>query len=838
MKLSSLSVVCLIVCGIFSHASWATATAFTLETSAPAGFESLAEPENIVADLYFGGRPVGTAQISVDLHTIQFINAEAVLSLLPETLQPSTVLSALGRVQSRNSDKVCRLKSQLDCGYLSPETVGVIYDDSRFRVDIFIAADLLPKQAAITSPYLADATSEFSFIQNLTGAWSGVDSNIGASSQSASLFGTSILSFGESGLHSQWSFTDEGQPFVHEMHWSRDYQGKAYSIGLLQPESYFSSFIPSPYLYGMEYRSSNNSRVDNFYREGTPLEINMPTRGRVEIHRDNRLIYSSLVEAGNQLLDTSNLPGGAYDVEVLTFDESGRPLNRFTQFFAKDALLPPAGEWSWELLAGKPASNSPNNTLPDHADTYYLKSSVARRVTDNAGIFTTAASTDSEQVLEVGTRWMQEHFEFSPSVIYGSTGSRGYRVLAQLHTPYFDLGASETRITGSREEVSGDSVSFGILNGDAFNRSLTVSSAIFGGRAAVRHSESDHQRQLGSPDIQLDDNYGSAEKLTTFEFQRSILRSRFWYGDVSLSHSIASGEQQLTALSFQFRFRGDHWSSGSALRYDRDGDGNGVARAGLNSSWNDRGLWAYDVSQQFSVEAAENDYFLGSQTRVAGRRGFVTSTLAYRNNQESNLRTTNYLGSFSTSLMASGETFSWGGERTQTSAVVVDISGSEGQDFEVLVDGARRGYAKGGTRSVISLPSFRTYELSLRPLAGGFYDYRESRETITLYPGNVATTGYQVQTLIVVLGRLMNGDKPVRNTKISIGEYSAITDDFGVFQIEIHGAPQALRVPPVQWGDCHVDIPEQTASDDWINIGVVDLAQAQCPDRGDSYARQ
>lgn len=812
-------------------------TAFTLETSAPAGFEDLTEAESLVADIYFGGRPVGTAQISVDLHTVQFSNPEIVFKLLPETLQPDAILAALKQVQPRNSNKVCRRKSQLDCGFLVPESLGLIYDDSRFRVDIFIAPALLPQQSAIASPYLPDATSEFSFIQNLTGAWSGVNSNLGASSQSASLFGTSILSFGESGLHSQWSTTDEGNPFIHELHWTRDYQGKAYSIGLLQPESYFSSFIPSPYLYGVEYRSSNNSRADNFYREGTPLEINMPTRGRVEVHRDNRLLYSSLVEAGNQLLDTSNLPGGAYEVEVLTFDEGGRPLNRFNRFFAKDALLPPAGEWSWELLAGTPASSTEDNTLPDRADTYYLKGSLARRVSDNAGVFTTAASTDSEQLLEVGTRWIQEYFEFSPSAIYGSTGSRGYRVLAQLHTPYFDFGASETRITGTPAD-SVEAAPYRILNRDAFNRSLTLSSQVFGGRAAIRHSESDQQQSLGSAAVILDDDVGSADELTTFEFQRNIMRSRFWYGDFRFSHSIAEGEQQLTALTFQFRFRGDRWSSGSTLRYDRDETGNGVARVGLNSSWNDRDLWAYDVSQQFSAEAAEDDYYLGSQTRVAGRRGYLTSTLAHRNNRDSNLRTTNYLGSFSTSLMTSGDAFSWGGERTLNSAVIVDINGSEGQDFEILVDGTRRGYAKGGSQSAISLPSFRTYELSLRPLADGFYDYRESRETITLYPGNVATTGYQVQTLIVVLGRLVNGDTPLRNTRISIGDYSAVTDDYGVFQIEIHGTPQTLRVPPVQWGDCRVDIPEQSAADDWINIGIVDLAKAHCPARGASYARQ
>ncbi|WP_295802344.1 TcfC E-set like domain-containing protein [uncultured Microbulbifer sp.] len=790
-----------------------------------------------MADIYFGGRPLGSAQVSVDLQTVTFADPAAVMQMLPESLQPDILLSALRQSQPRNSHKACRLKSQLNCGYLVPESLAVIYDDSRFRVDIFIAPELLPKQAAIESPFLPDATSDFSFIQNLSGTWSGVDTNLGDTAQSASLFGTSILSFGESGLHGRWSATDEGNPFVHELHWSRDYQGRAYSVGLMQPESYFSSFIPSPYLYGVQYRSSNDSRADNFYREGTPLEINMPTRGRVEIHRDGRLIYSTLVEAGNQLLDTSNLPGGAYEVEVQTFDESGRSLGGYTQFFAKDALLPPAGEWSWELLAGKPARSTELDTLPDRVDSYYLKGSLARRISDNAGLFATAASTRSQQVMEFGSRWIQEYFEFSPSVIYGGDGSRGYRLLAQLHTPYFDFGASETRITDTPDDLYAADT-YNILTRDTFNRSLTLSSALLGGRLSVRHSESDRRQPLDSPGIILDDNLASAEKLTTFEYQRSLMRTRAWYGDFNLSHSVAGDEQQLTAVTFQFRYRGDRWSSGSTLRYDRDESGNGFARAGMSSSWNDRDLWAYDVSQQFSAEATEDNYYLGSQTRVAGRRGFLTSTLSHRNNRASALRTTNYLGSFSTSLMTSGDAFSWGGERTLNSAVIVDITGSDDEDFEILVDGSRRGYAKGGSQSVISLPSFRTYELSLRPLSDGFHDYRESHETITLYPGNVATTDYAVQTVIVVLGRLMNGDRPVTHTRISIGDYSAVTDDFGVFQIEIHGAPTTLQVPPVQWGKCEVSIPQQTAADDWINIGIVDLAKAQCPDGGAIYAAQ
>lgn len=799
------------------------ATTFRVDTAAPAGFADLLEPQQLVADLYYGGRPIGAAAVTVDPDHVRFEDPAAVLTLLPDTLDPATVLRLLKRPQPRNAHRLCRNRSQRDCGYLLPEDFALIYDADRYRIDLFFAPELLPRQAAIDDPYLPESSSDFSLVQNLTGSWSGVDNSNGFSDQSASLYGHTIASFGESGLHSQWYAGDSGER-IYQFHWSRDFHGRAYSAGLLQPGGSLSYFSPTPYLYGVEYRSSIKSRTDERYRQGAPLEVNMPVRGRVEVRRDGRLLHSELLEAGNQLLDTSSLPGGAYDVEIRTFDDSGRPLAQYSRFFAKDARLPAPGEWQWSLQAGKPALADGDSLLPRRADEHLFQAGIARRLSDNTGLFASTAATGSQQVAELGGRWVGHYLELSPSLLQSSHGRSGYRWRALLKTDWFNLSASHAKLDPVREPArSGD---FSLLHRGYSRTSAALNANLLGGQLSLRYSESDRERLFASPEFELDTDTAGADRLRTLNFRRTLWRGRRWQGDLTLSHSDADG-RQLTSASLQFRLRGEHWNHSANLRSDNRSDESQTQRASFQSNWRDRTRWAGDFKQRFEGEIGDDDYFLQSQTSLAGRRGHLSSTLRYLDRDAGSSVT--YLGNFSTSLISGGDgDFAWGGERALKSALLVDIDGSPEQDFEILVDNSRRGYVKGGGRSVINLPAFGSYNVSLRPLADGFFDYRDKPETITLYPGNVADIRYDVNPLILVMGRMVRGDEPVPRTKISIGEHSAVTDAFGVFQMEMVANPSTLHSPDVVWKDCRIPLPEQDAGKDWLNLGVIDFDKAVC----------
>ncbi|WP_444892852.1 TcfC E-set like domain-containing protein [Microbulbifer sp. TRSA001] len=799
----------------------ATAATFLLETSAPEGFDDLTEPQQLVVDLYYGGREIGAAQVTIDPRFVRFNSPSEVLELLPEVRDTERIISILERPQTRNSHHVCRSNRQIGCGYLMPSEFAVIYDEQLYRLDLFFSKELLPQQAAINDPYLPEASSDFSVVQNLSGSWSGVESDWGPDSYSAALNGNTIVSFGESALHSQWSVASEQDSRIHNLYWSRDFRGQAYSAGLLQPQGGFGYFRPQEAIYGVELRTSQRTRTDISYQQGAPVEINMPVRGRVEVYRDERLIHTELLEAGNRLLNTSTLPHGAYDIEVRTYDEAGRVLSRHIEFFAKDSLLPAPGEWFWSLQAGLPTRSFWGDTLPDHYEEGIVTASVARRLTTGLGLFVSGAATEEQQLLEIGGRWIGEGVEVSPSLVTSGDGRSGYRLQALLKMPYGTFSAVKTELDANTTPFNNDK--YTLLPGSYSQTSLSLRTAVLGGQLSLRFSERD-QNQL--PDsINNGDSLSSAQKLKTLEFRHPIFKSTHWLSNATLSHSDADGEQY-TSVEFQFRMRSKHWQHTANLYSDNSEQSTSSERFALQSRWYDRDLWAAEFEQQLSVEASPEANYLEARTHLAGHHGYLNTAIGLYDDDEG--RAINYLGGFSTNLIATKNSLNWGGERNLQSAVIVNIEGSEDKDFEVLVNGSRRGYAKGGTTSVINLPAYRSYDLSLRPLEEGFFDYRETSETITLYPGNVGASSYQILPQILVLGRVTSLGQGLANTEIIIGEHSAQTDQYGVFQMEFHGEHNTILNTEVRWGNCKASIEAASSGDSWLNLGTIEESEANC----------
>ncbi|AWF80071.1 hypothetical protein BTJ40_04135 [Microbulbifer sp. A4B17] len=812
-----------LVLGSCPDALAATAATFLLETSAPEGFDDLTQPQQLVVDLYYGGREIGAAQVTVDPRFIHFNFPSAVLELLPEVRNAERILAILERPQTRNSHHVCRSSRQIGCGYLMPSEFAVIYDEEHYRLDLFFSQELLPQKPAINDPYLPEASSNFSVVQNLSGSWSGVESDWSPDSYNAALSGNTIVSFGESGLHSQWSVATEQDSQINNLYWSRDFRGRAYSVGLLQPQGGFGYFRPQENIYGLELRTSQRTRTDISYQQGAPVEINMPVRGRVEIYRDERLIHTELLEAGNRLLNTSTLPQGAYDIEVRTYDEAGRVLSRHIEFFAKDSLLPAAGEWFWSFQAGLPTRNFSDGVLPDYYNEGIVTSSVARRLTTGLGIFASGAAAEEQQLFELGSRWIGGGFELSPSLVASNDGRSGYRLQALLKMPYGTLSAIKTKLDADKTTINSDT--YPLLPGSYSQTSLNLRTVVFGGQLSLRFSERDEPQDLLPGSFELNDSQGGARKLKTLEFRHPIFKSAHWLGNATLSHSDADGDQY-TSLEIQFRRRSKHWQHTANLYSDRSEQHNSGERFALESRWYDRDLWAAEFEQQLSLEQSPEAHYLESRTRLAGHYGYLNAAVGLYDDNEGSA--VNYLGGFSTNLVATKNSFNWGGEQSLESAVIVNIEGSEDKDFEVLVNGNRRGYAKGGMTSVINLPAFRSYDLSLRPLEEGFFDYREISETITLYPGNVGSTSYRILPQILVLGRLTSFGQGLADTEIVIGEHSTKTDLYGVFQLEFRGDQSALQNAEISWGSCKTSLRVSSSGDSWLNLGTVEESTANC----------
>lgn len=167
------------------------------------------------------------------------------------------------------------------------------------------------------------------------------------------LNGLTTAAWRENSLYWSWDYSDSNQFSVNQLYGQRDFEGVEYNAGLLSTSGFGLSFSADQPVLGLRINSSNNTREDLDFSGGMPVTVFLPTRGRVEVRKDDRLIDSAFFEAGSQQLDTSGFPSGAYDIEIRILDEGGNLLSSETRFFAKQSQIPPVGEWLFFMETGR-----------------------------------------------------------------------------------------------------------------------------------------------------------------------------------------------------------------------------------------------------------------------------------------------------------------------------------------------------------------------------------------------------------------------------------------------------------------------------------------------------
>src|SRR5262245_11048782 len=156
--------------------SWGEAIGDTLHfvsKEPPPGFEGLIAPQTALTDVYWGGKRVGEAMATFEPGKLRFQDPGAVVRLLPEVSQPQSVLGALSGDLATHADRICGRSATSDCGTLKPGVAGIIFDESRFRVDVFVNPAFLTVQQNASEKYLPAPDSGPSLIANVGGSLAG-----------------------------------------------------------------------------------------------------------------------------------------------------------------------------------------------------------------------------------------------------------------------------------------------------------------------------------------------------------------------------------------------------------------------------------------------------------------------------------------------------------------------------------------------------------------------------------------------------------------------------------------------------------------------------------------
>ena len=255
-------------------------------TSAPEDFSALVQDRTILIDVYFGGLRRGEATVSVSPDKLTLLDPAGLLALFPELKDGQSIAQTLnGASLPAHAELVCtQTTDPRKCGQLSPETVGIILDRDRFRMDVFFNPVLLKVEDRIDQRYLPSSADDFSLISTIGAVLSGGGR---AGGEYFNLQDQLIAGWGNRRLRGDLSYASDIGLGVDRLQFEWDRPEVRYLGGAIRARG--SSLFGQRKLIGAGLETQIDTRLDKDLVAGSPIVIFLDRRARVDVLRDGRI---------------------------------------------------------------------------------------------------------------------------------------------------------------------------------------------------------------------------------------------------------------------------------------------------------------------------------------------------------------------------------------------------------------------------------------------------------------------------------------------------------------------------------------------------------------------
>ncbi len=763
----------------------------------PRGFEDLAGPQINQIDVYYQGNFLISTEATYDYETVRFHSPEAIVNNVEYLLDRAYILKSISQPLNTNADQLClNHTSNIECGILQPNVVGIIFDEGRFRADLFINAQQLEIQFIESSKFLPDAKDTFSTVHNFSLNLSGTD----ATEDTYNAQTNSIISYGNTRLLAQSNYTNEEDFLIDEMSLQKDYQGWEAEAGVFESETRSTNFFSQVDVTGVRAQTSLNTRTDIKASRGTDIFIFLSVRSRVEVFRNNRLIDARFYQAGNQQLDTTRFPDGAYQISVRIREESGAERTE-EYFFVRNSLLPPINEPILFAEIGQINKLEQDTILPQTTNNEIFHAGAAIRATENIALEGEVLRAGDQSMIQAGIVHVGSGIQSQINAMTTTESDWALSVRENYAASKFTVSADFRYVSQGNTDIL-ESDEFDLVTTDSTQATASLVHEAFGGRAFWRYRHLD---------------IGDREKAETYsiDYRYQITRTRDYQIDWELTASKDTDDYLVsTNLVFAFKKKNNIFRLRSGAQRTQTAGENDTELTG-SARWQHtrRDPNFGRVQSQLFHQEERNFSTTGAIATSESRYGFNEVALNKTTNSDED--TFGYSVRSQLSFASDFENASIGGARRNDSAIIIDLEGQpKGSTFEVYVDRQSVGFATVGANTVIPLPPYETYDVRLESRSDTFLHFDEAPREVTLYPGNVNSLKWQVERVLVLIGRVIDqGGKPVKNAKIKNAGTFAGTDDRGWFQIET-GKTEELLVQNNDGSVCKIDLGDYDSNED------------------------
>lgn len=758
----------------------APAHAVVVMQGAPQGFEQLTAPRPTRITLSYGGDVLGAFAAHFTPTEVMFDDPATIIAALPSAKHKDRLRDTLSHPMLHNAHALCTEKRRKGCGMLTPKTAAIIFDENRLSAELFLNKRYLavgnkesrylplPKERALSSVYA------------FTGAIAGADDDMNFNGTLDSTY-----AYGEAKFVSQSSMSNEGLRFDTAAA-SIEREGWNATGGLFRSRP--MQLIGDRDIAGVSFSSSTRTLLDRHKTEGNDIILYLPRRAYVSLYREGRLYSARAYEAGNQKIDTSELPEGAYTV-TLRIQEADGGTREEQRFFAKSEEMPADGEPLYYAQAGflrEPASA--DSTMPAITGDPLLRAGIIARASDDIGVSAGMLGLADRAALEAGAFWLGPGMQLRATAMGSTKGDAGLQA-SYIYTDQRLSAAIDARqVWMSSEAMAG----YDELIGDITQATAIVAYALtpevtVGARAS-------YSKQMNFDTMSA----GPYAEWRVWQEGESML-------GISASAARNDGRNEgnlLLSFSHRFGAARDYGISGAA------GGGYGGDSRGPNGNmrvFHDRYTPGESLRLGAGTSVDARNRIISADGDWRGAMGQLQGSVQ-RSMGDSNV--TAYAANIAMNAAMSEEGIHVGGNDNERSAVLIALSGDADAEMRILVNDTERATVKVGEKQAIYLSPFHSYRIRIKPMGDSLLDYDNAETKVTLYPGNVQTLHYNVERFYVISARIVDeAGAPLTDALLIESKQSVSTDAKGRLQAEI---ANSRRLSFTRDGvKCSVTLPEK-----------------------------
>jgi len=762
----------------------------------PEGFESLDEPQETLVDVFYGGYFLVSVPARFTPAFITFLQTEPVAELINDLNDPESFKQLLAIPLSTNASLVCRSKYSTDCGRMTTSNVGVIFDVSSLRVELFLGPDLLRTRSLDQINFLPPSDAGLSLLDDFALFGSGGTEN----STAYNIANSTLLGYQENRVRLDSNYTDSDNFSIDALAFEREKNGLDYKAGIFRVNAGEFVFMQDQQFLGATFESSLVTRQDLEFSLGSTLAVFLDSRSLVQLFKDGRLVNSAYYDAGNQELNPRGLPSGSYELEIVITDSANRTRTE-TQFYSKSARIPPEDQPLYFIQAGEYAETVADQILPELQGEQFVRAGINKRLSQSlAGRMGVSVNSDSTMA-EIGLYHQGVSYEVQATTAYDEYSTSALEFRGRYRYSLGEISAYTRRITAGDIPAGKESQ----LGTDTRQTNISSSFRTDYGTLGVfmNYIENEEEEENKSYGIRWSsanflglDNVG-----TSFE----------------LSNNNGSN---LALIRLNYRTRQGAWSNSANAEYKREEISGRSNSNDING--NVSTTWQSDpgrpTSYQASVRADKQENSTiesGFEATSKHGRGSVTT----KHNVDAD--SWEYTAAVRTSFAATTSSVGFGGKSRANSGFLVSVLSDEDSDIEVdvMVNGTRQATIRLNSEVFISATAYEVFELEFIPVGNSLATIQYKGRPLTLYPGNVISVEAKLQELVVAIGRIVDSSgNAISNALIRGIEGLALTDEYGYFQAEMSKGVQAITVAKSQ-NTCAVMLPEFAVDQKVVMLG-------------------